>query len=167
MITIRSTDWHMRLVTWTYGANYFFSYGKLRQINLCPYFWSVVLAVVTAPFVAMYRAFPKPTLSISGQTITFIALVIYAALFTWDVSRQDWYSAGFIVAMTVFLLAGKRLFKLVDSIHIGKRRRREHKLKVHEPNLMIEYLKAKKSKYCPVLNVEWNTVDEKWQDGNK
>lgn len=131
---INEKSWHFRLVRFT-------TYQSARNISdyggtLCKYFWLVVYAIVVNIFKAAVVLF-------------LVWLFIYNPVsYIW--APDD--SKLFLIFMwaSFFVLVGIvfAVFFIRDKL---RNRNRVHKVK--QPNIVIEYLRAKKQKFCPVIKI--------------
>ena len=125
---ISRDSWHYRLIDWcTFNHPH----------NLCAYFWKTVLAVVSAPVFI---------LACAGLAVTGVIFVL-APL--WWTFIPDAFFLAIIVgtAEVVFLswLLGKSIFvRREEELRSGERY-------ATEPTLLIQWLRAKHRKVCPLL----------------
>lgn len=182
---LRSDDWHFRLVRWTYGDFFFLRWQGSKfvekPVNLCPYFWAAVLAIVGAPFTYFIKncpswTFPEPPKTVKQAVATggkyigcalMIGLGIHYAItipvlaFRFEILA--WYFGLAFAFSPLMLPIMKRLF---GKVHFPERKQKYKPPKEKRPNLALEYLKAKKGKYCPRLDIEWADT-ENWKRINK
>jgi hypothetical protein len=124
-------SWHY----WLYSRNLFFIRGyRTGAKNLCAYFWSIVGIVVgNLLLIAVLLAL----LIYLGVTISAHLVILL-------------YALGIIVGAVVFFGG----VWLVGGWWDNWAEKRRGRAKVERrPNLLFEYVKAKKKKYCPLI--EW------------
>jgi hypothetical protein len=161
VLRLSTQSFHYRTVRYVMGENYF-----LYRLNLCKYFWTFVLSTFLIPFVlfknfleaAAYNInwpkvrldWPKikrgdliQKLALTGVNLTLIALEIYL---------HAWYWAVFLIAITVFIWFSRSFFRWSSNWELKWQREHPPKVKKpREPNLTLEYLKAKKGRFCPYI----------------
>lgn len=155
-------SWHHRLHIW--------AYGEIRVRSLCPYFWMTVAAAFASPFIAMlhviranvaYETRVKIS-NIIGWALIVLLIGIIEAILLWEA----WSKMG--VLGLVLFAAGNGLFfggaygiiKLADwwiDRGLDKPRKQPKPEKAaKQPSITLEYLKAVKTRVCPILQ---------WEDG--
>ena len=141
-------SWHRSLYRWTYWSN-------PEDISLCPYFWKVIGATLTYPFRLMSRTIPHSTKD-KIETLGVVALLVtlfgFIAFLAWD-----WFTTGrwFPLATVIIAFSPRPLRRLYQ---MGSKRWHHvptppKPLKVKQPSLLSEFLKAKWRKVCP--KVQW------------
>lgn len=131
---INEKSWHFRLVQFT-------TYHSARNIReyggtLCEYFWLVVYAIFSntckavAVFFLAWLFIYQPVSYIWAPDDSKLLLVFMWAFF-------------FVLAGIVFAI-----FFIRDKL---RNRNRVHKVK--QPNIVVEYIRAKKQKFCPVIKI--------------
>lgn len=131
---INEKSWHFRLVKFT-------TYQSARNISdyggtLCKYFWLVVYAIVVNIFKA-------------AGVMFLVWLFIYNPVsYIW--APDDSKLLLIFMWVSLFVLVGIvfAIFFIRDKL---RNRNRVHKVK--QPNIVIEYLRAKKQKFCPVIKI--------------
>lgn len=131
---INEKSWHFRLVRFT-------TYQSARNISdyggtLCKYFWLVVYAIVVNIFKA-------------AGVMFLVWLFIYNPVsYIW--APDDSKLLLIFMWVSLFVLVGIvfAIFFIRDKL---RNRNRVHKVK--QPNIVIEYLRAKKQKFCPVIKI--------------
>jgi hypothetical protein len=128
---ISQDSWHHRL-------NRFFN-GYPDGMSLCYYFWRTVLCVIS---------------SIAGIGV-FIFLLYFAvtpflyAFFGVDIATNtNARVAGFVITEIVIAIIGVITF--ADYMEDRKHRKATEP---KEPNILVEYVKATKNKFCPIIEV--------------
>ena len=119
--------------SWLYRWAYFFApaWYRTNQVNLCPFFWRVVLVV------------PLIWLTILGT----LSLILFA-LFIIPVQVLGW--EGLLIAPSILVAAS---FILRSISKIQERYLRSQPKVFREPNILVEYIKAKKAKFCPRIDI--------------
>lgn len=131
---INEKSWHFRLVKFT-------SYQSARNIRdyggtLCEYFWLVVFAIflnivkATGALFLAWLFIYNPVSYIWAPDDSKLLLVFMWAFF---------FAASGIVFASIFIRD-----KLQSRTPINK---------VKQPSIVIEYLRAKKQKFCPVIKI--------------
>lgn len=151
---IKRTSWHAKFYKAIYVTD-------TLPTNLCPYFWKLVLAVITLPITSVsffgkcYRFADR--FSWLAATI-FIEVVVFAIGMLLSVifglvdpeSQINWREFFIANGMGVVGCAAIVLI----GYHCDKLSKREYKEpKVKQPNVLVEFVKAKKNKHCPMI--EW------------
>jgi hypothetical protein len=173
MLTVSNKSWHLRLV------RFYLIYYQPR--DLCSYFWMVVLftlasiplAVVMAVIMPIawiatrieawgyeanrrYRALSKLVKPLKILALVLLGALLIAALTVLVIALlAEWRSILIALAAIIGLLAAMFLFMLlaawgVDTI-AQRRSSREHKPR--QPNLIAEFVRAKKRRVCPLMQV--------------
>jgi hypothetical protein len=145
----RSNKMNISKNTWHFGVvadDFFFMEGWYPSRSLCLYFWQVVMRLFFGMGLGLLAASPLATaiVSLTGTFDTASPLVkLYA-------------SFGVIVSIFYgLILAGFIIYFGVQGIKWVKSKiPRKHKepQEPKEPSIIIEYIKAKKDKVCPILN---------------
>lgn len=141
MLKVKANSWHYRL--WMAGRN-----PSSRPKNLCKYFWHNVLKVVSALIVV--------GLALAG--IGGILLVLYSfPVQSFIVVLVCALSIGGLIGLGLLLQAwGDRRKRIRDEIRWGERPAPPPKKPKGPPPMLWLWIKAKKEKYCPLIQV----VDE-------
>lgn len=152
-------SWHY----WFYSKFYW-----RTPTNLCPYFWKTVLSIVlllplfifciplrTGSHIFDCKDGKKGTIwEVFGAAVaTNIAAFLFVGMvaFWWVVQKSTWWSVGFVgYGVTGTIL----LFFVVDKIQRSIKWKKSGR-----PNILKEFIKAKKQKYCPVI--EWEDEDKR------
>jgi len=137
-------SWHRRLTSYVYRND--------DPPQLCDYFWSIWLAVIAIIPVAIFRAMSENAKQILGVGAIFTAIGFY----TYWLFTIHW-----IIGIAFTAIVGFALFNLFNS-SFSDWWNRNHPPKPHKeeppkedkPSMTLEFLKAKKNKYCPRL--EWH-----------
>jgi len=177
-ISVRS--WHYRLVFYVMGRWYFQKYVKdnenfgvkivPKNITLCKYFWSVALCCgifynmvllkeVCVPVYdfldALYHKRPikikLPDISLNPTLVRILAGGIMFGAAVMYFLRDDYFMMSFQLALGVFLISTPIIVKYVAKRKRLKFKFEKDKTKPKHHNLALEYIKARKGKYCPVL----------------
>ena len=163
------------------GKWYFQKYEKIdkyfgvkiipKNITLCKYFWSIVLCCYAYPslvvirtvcvpvydfFNALYHKKPIkikwPKIKVSSKFVRGITSAVLFGVGMVYFFRSDYYLMVFQFGLGLFLIFGHGIIN-----YLVENRRIRHRIKLTENqrpkhhNLTLEYLKAKKGKYCPIL----------------
>ena len=118
---------------WLYRWAYFFveDWNRPDQANLCPFFWRVVLIV------------PLGWLAILG-----ILSLILTLLFAVPAHELGWkgllITPSLLVALGAILWSASKIQRWDISTQLKV---------VRGPNILVEYIKAKKAKFCPRIDV--------------
>lgn len=165
---LNKKSWHCKLYKWAFCTT-----DKCLPANLCNYFWSVMLATVTLPLTAVSvfissidmfatRVFLSVLLYICSFVVWFIGFILLRLTcdptFTSKHTVFENYSINWIAyaalpvgaALTwLVMYAVSLLMEWSDNLSYRK------KAKVKkQPNIVVEYLKAKKEKACPFIDWE-------------
>ena len=131
MLKVGRNSWHYRI--WSMGRSY-----STRPKNLCRYFWHIVFKVVLA------------------LVAVGLALVGIGALVFLMVTKP----IDFLYGLGTLLLCIGIVFALIFGIHKGadyadERHKRILKGEItpKEPGMIRTFLKARKKKYCPLIEV--------------
>jgi len=142
-----------------------------KNITLCKYFWSVVLCCYAYPSMvvirkvcvpvynfldALYHKRPIkikwPAIKVSSKLVRVIASAAMFGAGIVYLFRENYYLMAFQFGLAFFLIFGNAIIN-----YLVENRARKYKIKLMENqkpkhhNLALEYLKARKGKYCPVL----------------
>jgi len=144
-----------------------------KNITLCKYFWSVVLCCgifhgmvlikeVLVPFWDFLdNVYNKRPIKIKWPefevNIKYVKIICAFALFGVGISHylnQNYWMMGLQFGIALFILGGNPIiYYLIENRHkrvMLKMVRGEEKKPQHH-NLALEYFKARKGKYCPIL----------------
>ena len=165
---LNKKSWHCKLYKWAYSR----ADNRLPK-NLCNYFWSVMFAVITLPITVVSvfidnisdyfeRLGVSVLLYICSIAVWFIGFILlrltcdptFSSKHTvFENYSHNWiaYAALPVGAALTWLVmyAISLLFKWTDNLHWNDRGKVEK-----QPNIMVEYLKAKKEKACPFIDWE-------------
>jgi len=137
-MVINKNSWHYKLVEFGVNSKYDISN------NLCVYFWQsvrgfllsiVALALVCLLVCAICFMLAAP----------FMPLMVVEALF----ALIAWIILGFVIRSLFLETISKDHCLMIDVFAKLKSKEKEGK-----PNIVKEYLKAKKQKICPTLTFE-------------
>lgn len=151
---IKRTSWHAKFYKAIYVTN-------TLPTNFCPYFWKLVLAVITLPITSV--SFLGRCTSFGDRfSWIFITAFIEGIIFSVGLllsmmfglisptSKINWHEFLIANGMGIAGCATIALFVYL----IDKLSKREHKAaKEKQPNILVEFVKAKKNKHCPMI--EW------------
>ena len=145
MMEISRKSWHYRLASDVYN---------IPHQSLCIYFWQVV----SAAFVRILHI---------GFLMFMACFVIgfFAVPITWGLGELGWIkpvvpgevaavpiaimSIAAAAALAIFLLNGIKY--LIEEYQYKRKKKNRQKGVAKEPNLVVEYIRAKKQKVCPTL----------------
>lgn len=153
---IKRTSWHAKFYKAIYVAN-------TLPTNLCPYFWKLVLAVITLPitsvsFLGRCRSFGDRFAWLVAAF--FIELVIFAVGLPFSIwlgfisadNQINWHDFFIANGMGIAGCAAIALIGYLCEM-LSKRNYKTAKVKEKQPNILVEFVKAKKNKHCPMI--EW------------
>lgn len=159
---LSKNSWHARINTYVFGSFY------IDGVDcLCPYFWKTIVALLVSPLVfAINRVedlgIEVPSMSTDMQNrvgrivmwVAFGAIIIGSFIF----AILDWekFIIGVIIigvvtgSVTGFMYGGIWIKnKWEDWRYDHPKEKRERR-----PNLMVEFIRAKKNKHCPLITWE-------------
>ena len=165
---LNKKSWHCKLYKWAFCTT-----DKYLPANLCNYFWSVMLATVTLPLTAVSvfvnnidmfgtRVFLSVLLYICSFVVWFIGFILlrltcdptFSSKHTvFEDYSHNWIAYAALpvgVALTWLVMYA---VKLVCDWSDNLSYREKAKVK-KQPNIVVEYLKAKKEKACPFIDWE-------------
>lgn len=162
-------SWHAKLNKMIIGESY------LNNVDcLCPYFWGTLACIGIFPLFLMYKgiekglqALPKtnikmPNISrctkdklqmIVAYSALILAVTSVSALVTskiielgvWEVLLWTGLIAGIIVILGGCIVGAVKLAEHIERWYNNKPKKEK------KPNLLLEMIKAKKNKHCPLL----------------
>jgi hypothetical protein len=165
---LNKKSWHCKLYKWAFCMT-----DKHLPKNLCDYFWSVILAVLTLPLtiITVFCSCTEDYIHRVGLSVLLYLYVIMLWFIGFMVLRitcdptfysnhtlfQDYilnwmtYLALPVGATIVWLGLNAVMFVFMWSDKHGSKK----KIKVNkESNILVEYIKAKKEKACPFIDWE-------------
>lgn len=133
MLQIKTSSWHYRL--WRFGRESHSSQPR----DLCRYFWHLALVKILIP-----------------ATIATLALAGVAALI-WVIWKNPLVAAtytlggvvGIMILVGIVLMSKKQAEKKEDQLITGTGKPKVKK----KPGLVRQFLKARKAKMCPLIQV--------------
>lgn len=157
---IKRTSWHAKFYKAIYVTD-------TLPTNLCPYFWKLVLAVITLPITSVsffgkcYRfadRFSWLAITIFIEHVVFAIGLCFSLMFGLVPIKGLFTFHDFLIAngMGIVGVAGIALimFTWCKVAEYNDRRMAKVKApKVKQPNVLVEFVKAKKNKHCPMI--EW------------
>lgn len=165
---LNKKSWHCKLYKWAYSRA-----DRHLPKNLCNYFWSVVFAVITLPITVvsvfiddMSKYFERLRVSLLlylGITwnwfVGFMILrKVFDPTFTAKHTLFENYSHNWIVYAALpagVAIVGLGVYAVGLLCDWSNNLYYRKKVKVEkQPNIMVEYLKAKKEKACPFIDWE-------------
>ena len=146
MITFNKKSWHYKFNKWATKQTSGPWINAIYCESICPYFWSTLWNITWVLILALIF---YSISSIAGATflnMTEVSSVDLSWLWLVGVGGIACVVALFLlVAVSVyFILEGKK--KVVSKVFSKK-----EDGKTKEPNVFIEWLKAKKDKVCPMI----------------
>ena len=145
MIEINKNSWHGRLTKYTWGEDHI-----KNTRSLCPYFWSVVVAIFIGPvrwLVWKVEDWGHWMRVVIGLGILILALGIY-------------YRPEPTFWMTIIILIGGNIIWFMWQVGVWYEKRhpyvptygvRPPHMKTKQPGLLKTWLNAKKDKVCPII----------------
>jgi len=139
-MNISRRSWHYRLYRVLYnvgrGPKYLSPFAKGRvdpdlPSSLCPYAWSILLALVGATVLAVVFVALAP-----------VAGVLYAGY---------WLGSVLVVPASVWVVHG--IVRYVNDPEAKESRHRDRKPREPRPSLVANYLRARKQKVCPPVRL--------------
>ena len=147
---VKADTWHFRLYSFLLRL---FNEDVPKRVSLCKYFWTTVglgLAVAFLSLAVLFVAF---------TTIPAIPVLLLAIFDVIEVPEESVVSAWVIFGVLEILIA--IFFGIWYSIKKFVRYRKHKKWlntlddnQEKEDSLFVAYVKAKKSKLCPILEIE-------------
>jgi hypothetical protein len=160
--------------SWHYKLNNWYTYGVPR--NLCGYFWRTVWYTITVPitlilFIPYWLLCSVDVVDTDKEKITEVypqALIIDMIVFVMFCMIRMWFNLsmeakGFSAIALIFGILGWVIAFgiLISSMVSSYQKKHKTKQKEKRPNILIEYIKAKKNKYCPIIEWEEEDKDER------
>ncbi len=153
-------SWHYKLADNIFWVS--------EHINLCKYFWMVVVSLavcwIVIPFKYVRDQFGEPYDNIVSLAMAggYIGLILMTVTMAFGMSI-DHASFLFIFPVTIFGLVAGMIAGIVKGIDAydnrtnygrqsfwnPKHKSNKYKIKEYKPNLFMEFIRAKKGKYCP------------------
>lgn len=147
-MNINTSAWHYKIFSFIYDA-FMSSYDRkhMKTMSLCPYFWWVVFGIVFAAFIIFVLCFMSFILLPAIPVFLLFAFGVIEL--TSDSMVEIWAVFGTVEISVALVLglwfSGKKLLAWIKS-------KRKHNVKVVKPDsLVVSYIKAKKSKFCPTV----------------
>ena len=155
---VKRNSLHARFYKFMYCTN-------TLPLNLCPYFWKLVLAIVTLPLTVF--SFPFTNNRSFGDRFGNLFAVAFCELCTASIGLLvsmlfgwvDRHSQINLKDLGIANAVGLSIFAIVAVVcYIGhlissKKENSKSIAKEKKPSIIIEYIKAKKNKHCPMI--EW------------
>lgn len=157
------------------------------QGNLCPYFWSLMIAIIFTPILLILAIPLEITRCITKlapkkyeidlrldsikdiglfseySVLSFVAIIAWAALFIlltplvlpWTSRYEGFHAASILCwAIIIFFYFRYRWIKAKDrKANEIWRQKMDGQYPKPEPNIFIEFIKAKYKRYCP--SIKW------------
>lgn len=164
---ISKTSWHYKLNLLARNEITGDLHSKNFKPTLCRYFWATLMSVLVLVFkgfaalLAIFGAVCMFWLIFGNTFMTLFSLYTGVGL---DYTAHDLGFAMIGVICLIILGVGTESF-LKSEINfwpewfpvgkwVNKLRNKTNKIKESKPSLVVEYIKAKKSKVCPLLELE-------------
>lgn len=137
-MNLNSNSWHFRLVKHVLPSSSFDIRWR-GQVSLCNYFWLVAWAMFVTTLMTCVAV---------GMVSGAVWLMVCAPLV--------WLFTGALAdaAFVGAVIWGGMVFAILADYIERKLSERGHRIVHKKPNLLVEYVKAKKAKVCPILKVE-------------
>jgi hypothetical protein len=135
-------------------------------LNLCPYFWKLVLAIVTLP-ITVFSFFPFVKNKYFEERFAPLFIIAFCELFTAAIGLLVSTMFGWVdpngpvnlkdlgianaVGLSVFAIVAVVCY--IEQSISSKKKDSKSIVKEKKPSIIIEYIKAKKNKHCPMI--EW------------
>lgn len=145
-MNVNTKSWHYRFNVWRTNM-----LMTKRKNTLCSYFWFTVFNMAFISF-------------ISGVVIGIVYMLGYSfhdtvlIQYGWDFISMPFYVSipviffsGVIIVSIVVLLALFLFFVGSCAVHIFNKIKTVYSDSKKEPGLVMSYIKAKKSKICPII----------------
>lgn len=156
---IKRNSLHARFYKFMYCTN-------TLPLNLCPYFWKLVLAIVTLP-ITVFSFFPfvknnyfeerfgPVWIFAICELLTASIGLLVSSFFGWidphgPANLKDLGIAN-AVGLSVFAIVA--VVAYIRHLISSKKENSNSIAKEKKPSIIIEYIKAKKNKHCPMI--EW------------
>lgn len=166
-MVLSKNSWHWKL----YKLTYTHERWDRMPTNLCPYFWKIVLAMLLFPFNFLITG-PLKLLSLSGVGDEDIATDSYFRLFwpsigfnfllclVYAMIAMFWYipismeakpTITFVIGVCCWFLSiiSSIAFGIKYLVNLAAKRHRPYK--PDKPNIIVEFIKAKYNKSCPMV----------------
>jgi hypothetical protein len=156
-------SWHYKLACHGNSSNLFESNTIRGQINLCPYVWMIIFGllklvlsgIVISLFLlsaagGIYAVFSMLMLVFSGLT----------GIYLHDIVQEDLGMISLVVTLTFTVLTfcggvgewfDNRMYFFPKYITKYFPKKSETVIKAKEPSIVVEWVKAKKNKVCPII----------------
>ena len=160
---LNKKSWH----AWFYKMLY--GWDRKFPNNLCAYFWKMLLSIIVAPVLLLvclplyiegliskrdhHRDGYFHDAHIIASIFAWIGLfLIFSGVYVWF---AGWESNWHIPAITLYGILAVIIIGLILNYYDEKRIKspKNTHLVEKKPNVFIEFIKAKKNKYCP--KIEW------------
>jgi hypothetical protein len=164
---ISEQAWHVK-ANW---ISFRWEPNKYYPISLCPYFWMTVAACILMPFILLLRpvyvrwARTPPwseakkekvakygliaNFAVIGGSWIWFAVVYALAHGLWMLLRWAEVGAVLLGLIGAVIVLVFEMYDLYSTYHVEK----ERPPKPKQPSIVVAWVKAKKSKVCPII--EW------------
>jgi len=157
---VSRNSWHYRLTDDIFWVD--------DRINLCKYFWLVVASIIVCfiviPFKYVREQFGEPYDNIASLALAGVYIgTVFAIIALINNIRIDIVLFLFALPVIILGVISGALAGIVIGINAydnrtnygrqsfwnPERESNKYKIKEHKPNLLLEFIRAKKGKYCP------------------
>lgn len=162
-MNIDRNSWHFKLLDY-WDFKVIRKLQRNESVTLCQYFWNVVGSILlTSGVTTMALLFVSMFVWLTIGAI--IGLVIFFGASWLPVIEYG----GTLDAMSTIGLGVYLIFGILHTLEVAKEQLREGRIipnwmkfskqeatpkKETKPNILFEYVKAKKNKFCPVVKLE-------------
>ena len=155
---INKNSWHYKLLEKNASDNYYDLLNG-RTVTLCNYFWSVVGYMLKT--VCGWFAIAMGAMAFTWLLVSMLLGVVTLFFATWlpvneviaDISFIG-IVMNFVVIVTTVIHYGAYLIREGRIVPNYLKFTKSEKVVEAKPNLLFDYLKAKKHKVCPLLELE-------------
>lgn len=164
---MKQNSWHFKLHKFLGTSTYYsLRYGK--QVGLCEYFWKTIIAmllfiaVVGVCSLVLFATVLNPIIylftTLSGLGLGYYDsdLLELGMIFIWiNLACISWIGAGLAAEGRIKVFP--KWFPVdrwVDFSKLKAKFSSKEDNTTKEPSLILQYLKAKKDKFCPMLKLE-------------
>jgi hypothetical protein len=141
-MNISKNTWHFGVV----ADDFFFMEGWYPSRSLCLYFWQVVIRLFFGISIGLLAASPLSTI------INYATDTLRSSPFLVEFYSFIGFLVGcfYLFVAVIFILAC--VVQAVKWVNSKFPRKHIEPKEPKEPSIIIEYIKAKKAKVCPMLN---------------
>lgn len=132
---ISTNSWHYKVLGWAFKCSV-----RHDNVGICKYFWMVVASLF------WYVILSLGAISAVAVFSGWIPILLWQ-WYTGVMVSQDFFEFSLAMFTVLSLGAGASLLVVFGKPLLRKRKRKE------PPNILFEYVKAKKQKVCPLVEV--------------